>query len=202
MFQCLHCLPAASEEDHTNSACFACILLSHGEENCIYGKDGVTPIKDLTIHFRGDRCKTLLEKPKLFFIQVIALQSQYSWKWEKPEWLGWHYPYKSILSCYCDMQIWIWFFCLWMADTCIYSGSHPVQCFGTIALKSDWTHHSPVSEFLACAMPVLCHCNIAENRVSVPNSKEWSLLWCLGLPRDGAWWRHPGWFGAHQWHRC
>ncbi|XP_063100832.1 caspase-7 isoform X2 [Cavia porcellus] len=63
-------LKQASEEDHTNSACFACILLSHGEENCIYGKDGVTPIKDLTIHFRGDRCKTLLEKPKLFFIQA------------------------------------------------------------------------------------------------------------------------------------
>ncbi|ERE79286.1 caspase-7-like protein [Cricetulus griseus] len=64
-------LRKASEEDHSNSACFACVLLSHGEENLIYGKDGVTPIKDLTAHFRGDRCKTLLEKPKLFFIQVL-----------------------------------------------------------------------------------------------------------------------------------
>uniref|UniRef100_A0A8C2MMB7 Caspase 7 n=1 Tax=Cricetulus griseus TaxID=10029 RepID=A0A8C2MMB7_CRIGR len=63
-------LRKASEEDHSNSACFACVLLSHGEENLIYGKDGVTPIKDLTAHFRGDRCKTLLEKPKLFFIQA------------------------------------------------------------------------------------------------------------------------------------
>ncbi|XP_046305873.1 caspase-7 isoform X1 [Marmota monax] len=63
-------LKRASEEDHSNSACFACILLSHGEENLIYGKDGVTPIKELTAHFRGDRCKTLLEKPKLFFIQA------------------------------------------------------------------------------------------------------------------------------------
>ncbi|MBZ3870357.1 Caspase-7 [Sciurus carolinensis] len=63
-------LKRASEEDHSDSACFACILLSHGEENLIYGKDGVTPIKDLTAHFRGDRCKTLLEKPKLFFIQA------------------------------------------------------------------------------------------------------------------------------------
>ncbi|XP_062958783.1 caspase-7 isoform X1 [Cynocephalus volans] len=63
-------LKKASEEDHTNSACFACILLSHGEENVIYGKDGMTPIKDLTAYFRGDRCKTLLEKPKLFFIQA------------------------------------------------------------------------------------------------------------------------------------
>lgn len=75
-FQHLHCLLAASEEDHRNSACFACILLSHGEENLIYGTDGMIAIKDLTGHFRGDRCKTLLEKPKLFFIQVIPLQSQ------------------------------------------------------------------------------------------------------------------------------
>ncbi|XP_048194170.1 caspase-7 [Perognathus longimembris pacificus] len=63
-------LRRASEEDHSNSACFACILLSHGEENVIYGKDDVIPIKDLTAYFRGDRCKTLLEKPKLFFIQA------------------------------------------------------------------------------------------------------------------------------------
>ncbi|XP_037661040.1 caspase-7 isoform X2 [Choloepus didactylus] len=63
-------LKQAAEEDHTKSACFACILLSHGEENLIYGTDGITPIKDLTACFRGDRCKTLLEKPKLFFIQA------------------------------------------------------------------------------------------------------------------------------------
>uniref|UniRef100_A0A8C9UW06 Caspase 7 n=1 Tax=Spermophilus dauricus TaxID=99837 RepID=A0A8C9UW06_SPEDA len=41
-------LKRASEEDHSNSACFACILLSHREENLIYGKDGMTPIKELT----------------------------------------------------------------------------------------------------------------------------------------------------------
>ncbi|XP_021555391.1 caspase-7 isoform X3 [Neomonachus schauinslandi] len=35
-------LKQASEEDHRNSACFACILLSHGEENLIYGTDGLT----------------------------------------------------------------------------------------------------------------------------------------------------------------
>ncbi|XP_058154348.1 caspase-7 isoform X2 [Dasypus novemcinctus] len=63
-------LKQASEEDHTKSACFACVLLSHGEENVIYGTDGTIPIKELTACFRGDRCKTLLEKPKLFFIQA------------------------------------------------------------------------------------------------------------------------------------
>ncbi|XP_054437732.1 caspase-7 [Pteronotus mesoamericanus] len=63
-------LKNASEEDHRNSACFACILLSHGEEELIYGTDGMIAIKELTSYFRGDRCKTLLEKPKLFFIQA------------------------------------------------------------------------------------------------------------------------------------
>ncbi|XP_054584979.1 caspase-7 isoform X3 [Eptesicus fuscus] len=63
-------LKEASEEDHKNAACFACVLLSHGEENSIYGTDGKMDIKDLTGHFRGDRCRSLLEKPKLFFIQA------------------------------------------------------------------------------------------------------------------------------------
>lgn len=63
-------LKNASEEDHRNAACFACVLLSHGEENAIYGTDGKMDIKDLTGHFRGDRCRTLLGKPKLFFIQA------------------------------------------------------------------------------------------------------------------------------------
>ncbi|XP_023609136.1 caspase-7 isoform X2 [Myotis lucifugus] len=60
----------ASEEDHSKAACFACVLLSHGEENSIYGTDGKMDIKDLTSLFRGDRCTTLIGKPKLFFIQA------------------------------------------------------------------------------------------------------------------------------------
>ncbi|XP_062859127.1 caspase-7 isoform X2 [Trichomycterus rosablanca] len=66
----IHILKEASEEDHSNSACFACILLSHGEEGMIYGTDGVMPIKNLTSLFRGDVCKSLVGKPKLFFIQA------------------------------------------------------------------------------------------------------------------------------------
>ncbi|KAG8517409.1 Caspase-7 [Galemys pyrenaicus] len=63
-------LKTVSEEDHKNSACFVCIILSHGDQGSIYGTDGLTSIKELAAHFRGDRCKTLLEKPKLFFIQA------------------------------------------------------------------------------------------------------------------------------------
>lgn len=57
-------------EDHSNRSCFACILLSHGEEGMIYGTDRAMPIKDITSLFRGDMCKSLVGKPKLFFIQV------------------------------------------------------------------------------------------------------------------------------------
>ncbi|MGH0127380.1 UNVERIFIED_CONTAM: hypothetical protein FKN15_077532 [Acipenser sinensis] len=60
----------ASEEDHSDSSCFVCILLSHGEEGMIYGTDGAVPIKTMTSLFRGDMCKSLVGKPKLFFIQA------------------------------------------------------------------------------------------------------------------------------------
>ncbi|XP_060950880.1 caspase-7 [Limanda limanda] len=63
-------LREASEEDHSDSSCFACILLSHGEEGMIYGTDGAMPIKTMTSLFRGDMCKSLVGKPKLFFIQA------------------------------------------------------------------------------------------------------------------------------------
>uniref|UniRef100_A0A8C8RJV3 Caspase 7 n=1 Tax=Pelusios castaneus TaxID=367368 RepID=A0A8C8RJV3_9SAUR len=63
-------LKQAAEENHKDAACFACIFLSHGKEGVIYGTDGFMPIKDLTTLFRGDKCKTLLGKPKLFFIQA------------------------------------------------------------------------------------------------------------------------------------
>lgn len=63
-------LQNVSQEDHSDCACFACILLSHGEEGTIFGTNGSMPIKCLTSPFRGDLCKSLVGKPKLFFIQA------------------------------------------------------------------------------------------------------------------------------------
>nr|XP_056705838.1 caspase-7 [Euleptes europaea] len=63
-------LKQAALENHSDAACFACIFLSHGEEGLIYGTDGSMPIKKLTSIFRGDKCLTLVGKPKLFFIQA------------------------------------------------------------------------------------------------------------------------------------
>eukprot|EP00079_Xenopus_tropicalis_P020932 XP_012812140.1 PREDICTED: caspase-3 isoform X2 [Xenopus tropicalis] len=59
-----------SEEDHSKRSSFVCAILSHGEDGLVYGVDGPIQIKNLTDLFRGDRCKTLVGKPKLFFIQA------------------------------------------------------------------------------------------------------------------------------------
>ncbi|XP_045886294.1 caspase-3-like [Micropterus dolomieu] len=61
---------SVSKEDHSNSASFACVLLSHGDEGVIYGTDGYEKIENLIKYFKGDRCKSLVGKPKLFFIQA------------------------------------------------------------------------------------------------------------------------------------
>uniref|UniRef100_A0A8C6XQ97 Interferon regulatory factor 2 n=1 Tax=Naja naja TaxID=35670 RepID=A0A8C6XQ97_NAJNA len=60
-----------AKDDHKKRNSFVCVLLSHGEDGLIYGTDGPLELKTLTSLFRGDRCKTLRGKPKLFFIQVI-----------------------------------------------------------------------------------------------------------------------------------
>ncbi|XP_051277085.1 caspase-3 [Dicentrarchus labrax] len=59
-----------SKEDHSRSASFVCVLLSHGDEGVIYGTDGAEKFENLTKHFKGDRCKSLVGKPKLFFVQA------------------------------------------------------------------------------------------------------------------------------------
>lgn len=63
-------LLSVSQEDHSNSASFVCVLLSHGDEGIIYGTDGPEKFENLTKCFKGDRCKSLVGKPKLFFIQA------------------------------------------------------------------------------------------------------------------------------------
>ncbi|XP_033870423.3 caspase-3-like [Acipenser ruthenus] len=64
------CLQSIAREDHSKEASFVCALLSHGDEGVLYGTDGCIEIKRLTSFFKGDRCKTLVGKPKLFFIQA------------------------------------------------------------------------------------------------------------------------------------
>lgn len=63
-------LKKMAEDDHSKRSSFVCALLSHGEDGLLYGVDDSMPIQKLTSLFRGDRCKTLVGKPKLFFIQA------------------------------------------------------------------------------------------------------------------------------------
>ncbi|XP_030001760.1 caspase-3-like [Sphaeramia orbicularis] len=61
---------SVSQMDHSNFASFACVLLSHGDEGVIYGTDGCEKLDDLISCFKGAKCKSLVGKPKLFFIQA------------------------------------------------------------------------------------------------------------------------------------
>ena len=62
-----------AKDDHSRCASFVCVLLSHGDEGVFFGTDRSIEMKTLTSLFRGDRCTSLVGKPKLFFIQVTTL---------------------------------------------------------------------------------------------------------------------------------
>ncbi|KAM8934109.1 caspase-8-like [Pelodytes ibericus] len=58
-------------ENHNEKDSFVCFILSHGELGIIYGTDGETvPIKTLKDFLNGQHCKSLVGKPKIFFIQA------------------------------------------------------------------------------------------------------------------------------------
>ncbi|XP_072904224.1 caspase-7-like isoform X2 [Hemitrygon akajei] len=68
--QMLQKLSNVAKSDHSQMAAFICVFLSHGEEGLLYGTDGYEEIKTFTSIFRGDLCRSLIGKPKLFFIQA------------------------------------------------------------------------------------------------------------------------------------
>ncbi|KAL8602787.1 hypothetical protein ACOMHN_055170 [Nucella lapillus] len=63
-------LTKMGKSDHTNADCFACAILSHGEEGYVYGSDGRIEIDKLVAPFKGHKCRSLAGKPKIFFIQA------------------------------------------------------------------------------------------------------------------------------------
>lgn len=63
-------LVKVARENHENADCFACAILSHGEEGYVYGRDRAIQIDCLVAPFKGHRCRSLAGKPKLFFIQA------------------------------------------------------------------------------------------------------------------------------------
>ncbi|XP_058522906.1 caspase-6-like [Ochotona princeps] len=60
----------ASTCSHADADCFMCVFLSHGKDNDIYASDAKIEIQTLTALFKGDKCPTLVGKPKIFIIQA------------------------------------------------------------------------------------------------------------------------------------
>uniref|UniRef100_A0A3Q3VWI3 Caspase-8 n=1 Tax=Mola mola TaxID=94237 RepID=A0A3Q3VWI3_MOLML len=60
-----------SGRNHSQMDCLVCCILSHGAEGRVYGVDGRTvTIRELMDPFSGTKCSSLVDKPKLFFIQA------------------------------------------------------------------------------------------------------------------------------------
>ncbi|KAB1275487.1 Caspase-6 [Camelus dromedarius] len=60
----------ASTSSHVDANCFLCVFLSHGEGKPIYAYDAKIEIQTLTGLIKGDRCQSLVGKPKTFIIQA------------------------------------------------------------------------------------------------------------------------------------
>ncbi|KAM9850556.1 caspase-8 isoform 2-T2 [Aulostomus maculatus] len=67
----LYLIQELSNRDHSQADCLVCCILSHGKLGCVHGVDGRTvELKQLMEPFNGSQCRSLAEKPKLFFIQA------------------------------------------------------------------------------------------------------------------------------------
>lgn len=57
--------------NHHDGDCFVCCILSHGSKDGVYGIDGATISRDdIFPPFSGISCPSLINKPKVFFIQA------------------------------------------------------------------------------------------------------------------------------------
>ncbi|XP_072480038.1 group XIIA secretory phospholipase A2 isoform X3 [Notamacropus eugenii] len=67
LLQTIHTVSASS---HVDADCFLCVFLTHGEGDYIYAYDAKIDIPQLTALFKGDKCQSLVGKPKIFIIQA------------------------------------------------------------------------------------------------------------------------------------
>ncbi|XP_076686886.1 caspase-1-like [Andrena cerasifolii] len=63
-------LKSTAAEDHTDADCLIVVAMSHGESGFLHSFDFKYPVEMLWAHFTGDKCSSLIGKPKLFFIQA------------------------------------------------------------------------------------------------------------------------------------
>ena len=58
-------------KNYADYKCFVCFILTHGKEGYVLGSDeGEVSIIDIARLFNPDKCPTLKDKPKTFFIQA------------------------------------------------------------------------------------------------------------------------------------
>ncbi|XP_073726935.1 caspase-8-like isoform X3 [Misgurnus anguillicaudatus] len=67
-----------AEKDHSQMDIFVCCVLSHGEKGAVFGVDGeLVEIYELMQH--PAKCRSLANKPKLFFIQANQVGQRAMW---------------------------------------------------------------------------------------------------------------------------
>lgn len=67
---------SAAAANHADADCFLCVFLSHGENGHVFAYDGKIDIQEITDLFKGDMCRSLVGKPKIFILQVIYLSTK------------------------------------------------------------------------------------------------------------------------------
>ncbi|XP_011202744.2 caspase-3 [Bactrocera dorsalis] len=63
-------LNSVAAEDHSQYDCFVVVVMSHGDKGRVCAADDFYSTEELWEPLLGDKCPTLLGKPKLFFIQA------------------------------------------------------------------------------------------------------------------------------------
>lgn len=64
-------LQETADLDHSDNDCLVVVLMSHGDRNGdVHAKDKTYKVACLWEYFLGNECKSLIGKPKLFFIQA------------------------------------------------------------------------------------------------------------------------------------
>lgn len=59
-----------SRLDHGDRDCFVCCILTHGEHGTLWATDAKFPIDTMFTYFLGHNCRSLVGKPKIFFVQA------------------------------------------------------------------------------------------------------------------------------------
>ncbi|KAI4890063.1 hypothetical protein NFI96_017199 [Prochilodus magdalenae] len=66
----MNIITKAAGSSHVDADCFVCIFLSHGEKGYVYAYDEKIDIQEVVALFRGDKCPSLVGKPKIFILQA------------------------------------------------------------------------------------------------------------------------------------